>query len=915
MKSLHVALVILCVSLTKPALAQQAGLPVADRLSTSSATAAQEESPAQQRIAGAQLQIKADPKKVQAYNELAIGFLRRARETADRTYLKDADAALAEGLKLDATDFQLQKTQVALMLSRHEFVQARERATALHRHTPDDVMTYGYLAEANIALGNYQEAETNAQWMMNLRPNNTPALLAGATLRTIFGDAHGAIDFLNRAYSQTSPIEVEDLAWIANQIASIQVDSGQDDAAEQTLQQAEQIFPCYPYTMENLARMRMSQDRANDAIQLWTQASRIDRDPHLLYELARAQEAAGRGSEARGTYVEFERLAGAQETATDRSKLDLILMYAGSLATASDALVLAQKEIAQRQDVWTLDAYAWALYANGKYQDADGAEQKAIAVGIQSAQIFDHAGHIAQRLNHGADAMKYFQLSVQTNASSEFSADARRSGGLNTNADAGAENHDHNAALLEPAAPVSQISARQSSSIVADQPDHLAAPVSVAITTVAPVFAPVPDALLTPQPTGTNHLIKAAQAAVAGNPKDAQGYAELGAAYFQRARETGDVSDYQLAGESLNKSLDLVSADFSADAALGTMAEVCMGEHRFAYALGYAQKALSLGTGDVSPFATVGDAYADMGEYDKAGVAYGRLTPRDMTLSPRAAYARDSRLSYLKFIAGDTRAAIVLMKTAVTEGLDAQLPSENLAWLYYELGEYETQVGDAASADAAYLAALNTHPGDYRALAALARLRADNGRYTEAILLYQKAIAVVPMPTFIAELGDLYARQGNHEEAQKQYALVEYIGLLGHINQVLHNRDLALFYADHDMKLAESLDLAQKELEVRCDIYTWDALAWALYKNGKLTDAARASEKAMRFGTRDSLLLFHAAMIADGMGQREQARKELSESLEINPHFHLIYAGVAKQKLLALEPQFASKGGSNARLR
>jgi hypothetical protein len=70
-----------------------------------------------------------------------------------------------------------------------------------------------------------------------------------------------------------------------------------------------------------------------------------------------------------------------------------------------------------------------------------------------------------------------------------------------------------------------------------------------------------------------------------------------------------------------------------------------MGEHRFADALTYAQRALSLGTGDISPFAIVGDAYADMGEYEKASVAYGRLTPRDMTLSPRAAYARDSRIS------------------------------------------------------------------------------------------------------------------------------------------------------------------------------------------------------------------------------------------------------------------------------
>src|SRR5271154_4908774 len=239
MKSLHVSMFVLSVLISGPGRAQQAAFPTADKHSPSGQTAVQQDTPAQQRIAGAQLQIKTDPKKVQAYNELAIAFLRRARETADPRYLKDADAALAQGLKLDSTDFQLQRTQVALMLSRHEFAEARDRATVLNHRTPDDVLTYGYIAEADIALGNYPEAETNVQWMMNMRPYNTPALLVGATLRTLYGDAHGAIDFLNRAYSQTSPAEVEDLAWIANQIASIQIESGQSAAATQTLEGAE----------------------------------------------------------------------------------------------------------------------------------------------------------------------------------------------------------------------------------------------------------------------------------------------------------------------------------------------------------------------------------------------------------------------------------------------------------------------------------------------------------------------------------------------------------------------------------------------------------------------------------------------------------------------------------------------------
>jgi tetratricopeptide (TPR) repeat protein len=903
MKSLHATLFTLSVLLSGSGMAQQETLPMVDQHRPSEA-AVQESTPAQQSILASQRQIRIDPKKVQAYNELALAFLRRTRETADPKYLKDADAALTQGLKLAPEDFQLQRTQVALMLSRHQFAQARERATALHHRTPDDVMTYGYIAEADIALGNYSEAETDAQWMLNMRPNNIPGLLIGAELRTSYGDPHGAIEFLNLAYAETSPAEVEDLAWIANQIASIQIESGQNDLAAQTLEQAEQVFPHYVYTMENSARVRISQNRASDAVELLQQASSIDNDPHVLYDLARAHEAAGQSSEARATYAEFERQASAPGRSTDASRLDLILMDVGSPAAAPTALKLAQQEIAARQDVLTLDAYAWALYANAKYQDAEAAVQKAIAVGIQSAQIFDHAGHIAQKLNHNAEAAKYFALSIQSNPSSEHASDARTSVSLAT----AAGDQESKASPAAAAPSVLQT--------VPDEPltaphvsDHNTVAVDAGRTSTAPVFAPIPEALLTPHPTGTDHRIHNAQTTVARNPNDAAGYAGLGAAYFQRARETGDVNDYQLAEQSLTKSLDLVSADFSADAALGTMAEVCMGEHRFADALTYAQKALSLGTGDVSPFAIVGDAYADMGEYDKAGVAYGRLTPRDMTLSPRAAYARDTRISYLKFIAGDTAGAISLMKTAVTEGVEAQLPSENLAWLYYELGEYETQAGDSASADAAYLTALSIHPGDYRALAALGKLRANNGRYAEAIALYQKAIAIVPMPVFVAELGDLYARSGNQAEAQKQYALVEYIGLLGHINQVLHNRDLAIFYADHDMKLAESLDLAQKELEVRHDVYTWDAMAWALYKNGKLKEAAKASEQAMRFGTRDSLLLFHAGMIAGRLGQREHAGNNLKEALRINPHFHLLYADAAQQQLSLLDMQAASNEG------
>ena len=45
------------------------------------------------------------------------------------------------------------------------------------------------------------------------------------------------------------------------------------------------------------------------------------------------------------------------------------------------------------------------------------------------------------------------------------------------------------------------------------------------------------------------------------------------------------------------------------------------------------------------------------------------------------------------------------------------------------------------------------------------------------------------------------------------------------LNRVLYNRELVYFYADHGLQPAEALELARREIEVRKDIYGYDALA------------------------------------------------------------------------------------------
>jgi tetratricopeptide (TPR) repeat protein len=404
------------------------------------------------------------------------------------------------------------------------------------------------------------------------------------------------------------------------------------------------------------------------------------------------------------------------------------------------------------------------------------------------------------------------------------------------------------------------------------------------------------------QQNATDDLIKSLQARVKRNPEDHAGYAGLGAAYLQKGRETADAADYELAKSALEKSLDLLSNDPAAASAMTQMAVVGMVEHRFEDALTWAQKALALGSGDPSPWAIAGDALADMGDYKGASEAYSRLESRYGSEDEKLAhsYQRDSRMSFLRFVAGDTQGAIQLMRSALRTAMETHMPAENIAWSQYQLGEEFFLAGDTNAAEKAYLASLDECPNYYRALAGLAKVRASQGRYVDAVKLYKEAIARVPYPEYAAALGDIYQKLGQLEDAKKQFELVEFIGYLSQVNQQIHNRDLALFYADHDRKLHESLALAQKELEVRRDIYTWDVLAWSLFKNDKLQEAAEAISHALEQGTKDPQLFFHAGMIYEKAGDSAKARDYLQRALDINPHFHIFYSGIASETLARL---------------
>jgi len=390
-----------------------------------SGSAKQTLSPAEQGMARARDAIANGGKQYQPYNALAQALIRRARETSDASYYIQAEETLRQSLALSPRNFDAQKIEVQILLGQREFAEARDLAKTLNRQTPDDVMVYGYLADSYSALGDYEDAEKATNWMLRLRPGNVPSLVRGAYLRKVFGDVEGAIELLNQAYDKTPPNEVEERAWILTQTADFRLLKGQVDKADRLVQQAAELFPGYGPTLEMLARVRSAQHKYIEAAEALQERNRTLPTPETLYSMATALERANRIEEAKTAYSDFEKHARQQVSVPRNANRELVFYYVDHAHNPSEALRVAQLEAAKRHDVFTLDAYAWALWANGQYKDASVQSERALATGIRDAQLLYHAGMISSGLKEQAASENYLRESLELNPFSEVSAAAR----------------------------------------------------------------------------------------------------------------------------------------------------------------------------------------------------------------------------------------------------------------------------------------------------------------------------------------------------------------------------------------------------------------------------------------------------------------------------------------------------------
>ncbi len=356
---------------------------------------------------------------------LANVLITLGQESGDARYFREGEAVVLGVLKANPKDFEARRAVIQVSLGLHDDEKALAAATRLNKEVPDDVLTYGLMADADMALGRYDEAERSIQWMLDLRPTDADGLCRAAALREVYGDRDGALDLLSDLLRRTGPSDATRRAALLTRIAALRLADGEVAAATENCDAAIEAIPDYPAALAVKARACGLHGDWSAAADLLRRRLDACPTPARSYDLAEALAAARQPAEADRLFMAFVADAMGRVDAIDNANPQLIRCLLRSPGQAAAALRVARREASVRKDVVTLGLYAQALHASGDENGAQTQIEAALAITKNDPELLFVAGTIDLARSDRKAALDHFMRAAQQERGSDFGRRAR----------------------------------------------------------------------------------------------------------------------------------------------------------------------------------------------------------------------------------------------------------------------------------------------------------------------------------------------------------------------------------------------------------------------------------------------------------------------------------------------------------
>lgn len=368
-------------------------------------------------IEAAQKLISTAPEATSGYLRLAAAYIRQARRSGDFSLNSKAEAAVNKALEINPQELDGLKLRTSLLLTLHRFAEGRTLAAELSSKYPRDAFFYGALTDANVELGNYEEAARAAQKMVDSRPDMA-AYARVSQVRSLYGDSSGAIEAIKLAANIADPKDAGARAWCLTQFGVETYKIGDYTAAGQAFDAALQILPDYHLALAGKGRVLAANNDFFPAIKSLQQSQ--DRVPltETVITLGDVYLRANEPDKAQMQYQLAETIEQKLGDASDNRRL--ALLWADNNKNIDEALAIARREHAVRKDIYTADVLAWCLYRTGEFAEARQVIKDAMRLKTKDARLFYHAGMIEKALGNRQGAVKFLNDAVKTNSAFDF---------------------------------------------------------------------------------------------------------------------------------------------------------------------------------------------------------------------------------------------------------------------------------------------------------------------------------------------------------------------------------------------------------------------------------------------------------------------------------------------------------------
>lgn len=363
-------------------------------------------------IAQLQAQLESTPNDDVSWATLGLAYVQQARISVNPSFYELAEGALDRSFEVnDTNNFIGYAGRSALASARHEFSLARDFATAGLEINEYSALLWGALSDAETELGEYELAAEHVQTMVDLSPDTTSLARASYTWE-LRGEVAQASELMQRAL-MAAPTG-DDRAFALYFLGELSFNQGDANEALGYYNDALVASPSDVAAQSGRAKALAAAGQTSTALDTYAALVQRVPDPAYLTAYGELLQSLGREAEAAEQFriVEVTReLYRANGVQPDGAEV----LYLADHGDPVAALALAETAIDARPFLAVHDAFAWALYRNGRYAEALEHSQLALATGFQNASFLYHSGMIKQALGQRDAAATDLEAALDMN--------------------------------------------------------------------------------------------------------------------------------------------------------------------------------------------------------------------------------------------------------------------------------------------------------------------------------------------------------------------------------------------------------------------------------------------------------------------------------------------------------------------